>query len=213
MCFWYISEIIILSSFLGLELSHFSSSSSIDSGYHIQCPPIVVDFCMFFFFFFVMVWRFACAFGIFLKLWLLFLRFELNQFSSSNSINSGYFFGRNFSYNYGQFFLNLISRYCCHNLKICISFCYIPGIILSFFLQLWTVPFWNFAGVLITVWKFACAFGIFLKVFLSLFVGFELSHVSSSNSIDSGYFVDATPPTDMDGSFWNFASVFVMVWS
>ena len=32
------------------------------------------------------------------------------------------------------------------------------------------------------------------ETILSLFLGFELSYFSSSNSIDSGYIVDRTPP-------------------
>ena len=43
---------------------------------------------------------------------------------------------------------------------------------------------------------------IFLILFMTLFlcVCFEPSHFSSSNSRDSGYLVDATSPTVVDGS-------------
>ena len=41
----------------------------------------------------------------------------------------------------------------------------------------------------------------FLNYVLSLLLGFELSPFSSSNSTDSGYLVDATPPTVVDSSF------------
>ena len=42
-------------------------------------------------------------------------------------------------------------------------------------------------------------------------MGFELSRSSSSNNIDSEYHVDTTPPTVVDGSFLNFAGVFIMI--
>ena len=41
----------------------------------------------------------------------------------------------------------------------------------------------------------------FLNYVLSLLLGFEFSPFSSSDSIDSGYLVDATSPTVVDSSF------------
>ena len=52
--------------------------------------------------------------------------------------------------------------------------------------------------LLIYLWNYFCHF----------FSGFELSHFKSSNSIVSGYLGDATPPTVVDSSFWNFVGVF-----
>ena len=53
------------------------------------------------------------------------------------------------------------------------------------------------------VLRYACDFGIFLKLFLLLFLVFELNHFLSSNmsSIDNGYLVDANPPKAEDSSF------------
>ena len=66
--------------------------------------------------------------------------------------------------------------------------------------------FGNFAGVFFIACRCACAIGIFLKSFLVMFSGFELSHFSSSNSIDNGSLVDATPPTAVNGSFWHITA-------
>ena len=51
------------------------------------------------------------------------------------------------------------------------------------------------------VLRYARDFGIFLKLFLLLFLVFELNHFLSSNSIDNGYLVDANPPKAEDSSF------------
>ena len=39
------------------------------------------------------------------------------------------------------------------------------------------------------------------EIIFVTFSGFEASHFSGSNSIDSGYSVDASPPTVEDGSY------------
>ena len=72
--------------------------------------------------------------------------------------------------------------------------------------------FLNFAGVFVMVSRYVCAFGIFLKLFLLVFLHFRFSHFLSSNSIESEYIVNATPLTVVSGSFWNFAGIFYMVW-
>ena len=41
--------------------------------------------------------------------------------------------------------------------------------------------FWNFTGALRMVWKYACVFFRILKLFLLLFIHFELRHFLSSN--------------------------------
>ena len=49
--------------------------------------------------------------------------------------------------------------------------------------------------------RYACASGIFLKLFLLSFSAFRFSHFSSSNSIGCGYILYATPLTVVGGSF------------
>ena len=49
--------------------------------------------------------------------------------------------------------------------------------------------------------RYACAFGVFLKLFLLVFLCFQFSHFSSTNSIDSGYILCAAPLTVVGVSF------------
>ena len=72
--------------------------------------------------------------------------------------------------------------------------------------------FWNFTGVLIMVWRHACAFYRILNLFFfSLFHVFNLDFFAWLR-VCSGKFVSATHPTVLYRSFWNFTGILIMVW-
>ena len=72
--------------------------------------------------------------------------------------------------------------------------------------------FWNFTGVLIMVWRFACAFYRILNLFFfSFFHIFNLDFFAWFR-VYSGNPVSATPPTVLHRSFWNFTGILIMVW-
>ena len=144
-----------------------------------------------------MVWRYACGLDIILRLFLsLFSQVELSHILSIiyNKLNGqGIPCGRNSSY---SFILILLKLHLCfgHGLKICMRFGYNQIIFCHFFRKLnlaifpaltitmWmdrgylvgaTPPtvlywfFWNFTGVLVSVWSYACGLDIILRLFLS----------------------------------------------
>ena len=61
-------------------------------------------------------------------------------------------------------------------------------------LQLWMVRFENMQAFVVMVLRYACVFGIFLKLFCHFFLVLHLI-IFSRNSIDGRYLVDASPPT------------------
>ena len=76
--------------------------------------------------------------------------------------------------------------------------------------------FLNFTCVFVMVWRCACGLNIIFKlIFVSIFCILNLVIFQSwilLKCMDSGYLVCATPPAILCRSFWNFTSVFVMVW-
>ena len=76
--------------------------------------------------------------------------------------------------------------------------------------------FWNFADIFIKVWRCAWGLAVILRsIFVIFFSQFELSQFWAQllpKHIDTGYVVNANPPTILAVSFWNFACVFVKVW-
>ena len=74
--------------------------------------------------------------------------------------------------------------------------------------------FWNFTGVLIMVWRYACAFYRILNLifFFHFFHIFNLDFYLAWFRVCSGNHVIATPPTVLYRSFWNFTGILIMVW-
>ena len=72
--------------------------------------------------------------------------------------------------------------------------------------------FWNFTGVLVMLWRYACGLDIILRLFLSKLNLAIFRALSITMWMDRGYLVDATPPTVLYRFFWNFTGVLVMVW-
>ena len=75
--------------------------------------------------------------------------------------------------------------------------------------------FWNFTGVLVIVWRYACDFDIIFRLFLLLFsklnlVIFQALYITKW--IYRGNLVGATPPAVLYRFFPNFSVVLVMVW-
>ena len=115
--------------------------------------------------FLLYAWNCSCHF--------FFWRFELGHFSSANSIATGHILGH--------------PSNSCGTLQVFLFFVMVKHVMVV---------------VLVYSWNY----------FLLLFLDFELRHFSNSNSIENGCLVGTTPPTAMDGSVWNFAGIFVMVW-
>ena len=74
---------------------------------------------------------------------------------------------------------------------------------------------WNVTGVSVKVWSCARNLAVIFRFYLLLFSQFELCHFWDRflpKHIDTGYLVNATPPTILAWSFWNLAGMFVNVW-
>ena len=113
------------------------------SRYLVDATPIVVEGSTWNFpGIFEMVWQYACAFGIFLKLFFVTQVFfwVLCQFSSTNSIDSGYLVDATTPFSCGQFFLKLC-RCFYHGQKIC-AFAIFLKLFFVTFSEFWTVIFW-----------------------------------------------------------------------
>ena len=75
--------------------------------------------------------------------------------------------------------------------------------------------FWNFTGVLVLVWKYACGFDIILRLFLLLFSQVELSHFLGIiyNKVNGqGIPCGRNSSYILYRLFWNFTGVLVMAW-
>ena len=73
--------------------------------------------------------------------------------------------------------------------------------------------FWNFTGVFIMVWRYACAFYRILKlIFFFTFFTLLTKTFFAWFWVCSGYLVSATPPTVLYRSLWNFTGILIMVW-
>ena len=149
-----------------------------------------------------MVWWCACAFYRILKLIVFFLKFfhifNLDLFLHSSECVVGTLWAQLLLF----FHASILWKCICSRYIVSAT----PPTVLD-------GSFWNFTGILIIVYRYSYACGLYRTLNLYAFTFFTfLTYCFAWFWVCSGNLVSATPPTVLYRFFWNFTGILVMVW-